>query len=99
MATHSLKVKAITTSLMVNYALLAKQKKTMTMMTKMKYSNDKDIQNFVRERLKDKSFTIKYGKKHNFLAHGNRKLSIPSTPSDFRSFQQFKHDVNRYLGH
>lgn len=76
-------------------------KKMMTTMTmiKMKLSNNKDIQNYLRRLLRDKSFKIRKGKKHNFLEKNNKKLCIPSTPSDFRSFQQFTHDVNKYLGH
>ena len=71
----------------------------MTMMTSMKLSKNKDIHNLLRKLLKDKSFTIRQGKKHNFLQRENKKLCIPSTPSDIRSFQQFKHDVKKYLGH
>ena len=67
------------------------------MMTDMKFSNNKDIHQFITKLLKQKSIQLTKGKKHNFLMINNRKLAIPSTPSDFRSFQQFKHDVNRFL--
>lgn len=69
----------------------------MTMMIEMKFSNNKDIHQFITRLLKQKSVYLSKGKKHNFLMINNRKLAIPSTPSDFRSFQQFKHDVNRFL--
>lgn len=69
----------------------------MTMMNKMKFSNDKDIHQLITKLLKQESVYLSKGKKHNFLIINNRKLAIPSTPSDFRSFQQFKHDVNRFL--
>lgn len=63
----------------------------------MKFSNNKDIHQFIIKLLKQKSIYVLKGSKHNFLIIKNRKLAIPSTPSDFRSFQQFKHDVNRFL--
>ena len=69
----------------------------MTMMTDMKFSNNKDIHQFIAKLLRQESIYLSKGKKHNFLMINNRKLAIPSTPSDFRSFQQFKHDVNRFL--
>lgn len=69
----------------------------MTMMIEMKFSNNKDIHQFISKLLKQESIHLAKGKKHNFLMFRDRKLAIPSTPSDFRSFQQFKHDVNRFL--
>ena len=69
------------------------------MMTSMKLSKNKDIQSLLRKLLKDKSFTVRQGKKHNFLQRENKKLCIPSTPSDIRSFQQFKKKKKKYLGH
>ena len=43
-------------------------------------------------------FKTKKGKKHNILiGPNNRRLAIPSTPSDYRAFQNFIHDVKRYL--
>ena len=43
-------------------------------------------------------FKTKKGKKHNrFIGPNNRRLAIPSTPSDYRAFQNFIHDVKRYL--
>lgn len=70
----------------------------MMTMIEMKFSNNKDIQNYLRRLLQDKSFKIRKGKKHNFLEKNNKKLCIPSTPSDYRSLQQFTHDVKKYLG-
>lgn len=88
---------------MENYVLHVKPMKiAMTIMMtiiKMKLSNNKDIQHYLRRLLQDKSFKIRKGKKHNFLEKNNKKLCIPSTPSDYRSFQQFTHDVKKYLGH
>ena len=69
----------------------------MTMMIDMKFSNNKDIHQFITKLLRQKSIYVSKGKKHTYLMINNRKLAIPSTPSDFRSFQQFKHDVNRFL--
>lgn len=43
-------------------------------------------------------FKIRKGKKHNILIGlNNRRLAIPSTPSDYRAFQNFIHEVKRYL--
>ena len=69
----------------------------MTMMIDMKFSNNKDIHQFIAKLLRQESIYLRKGKKHNFLMIHNKKLAIPSTPSDFRSFQQFKHDVTRFL--
>lgn len=83
---------------MGNYVIHAKLIKIMIyMMIEMKLSNNKDIHQLITKLLKQESIYLSKGKKHNFLMINNRKLAIPSTPSDFRSFQQFKHDVNRFL--
>lgn len=81
----------------MHHAKLIKIMIYMTMMIEMKFSNNKDIHQFITRLLKQKSVYLSKGKKHNFLMINNRKLAIPSTPSDFRSFQQFKHDVNRFF--
>lgn len=83
---------------MGNYVIHAKLIKIMIyMMIEMKLSNNKDIHQLITKLLKQESIYLSKGKKHNFLMINNRKLAVPSTPSDFRSFQQFKHDVNRFL--
>lgn len=82
---------------MKNFALHVKLNKMILMTINMKFSNNKDINQFIAKLLRQESIYLSKGKKHNFLMINNQKLAIPSTPSDFRSFQQFKHDVNRFL--
>jgi hypothetical protein len=59
-----------------------------------KYSNNKDINDKVKELIKSK-WLFRPGKKHNFLIPPNGgKLSIPSTPSCRHSFNNFCRDIN-----
>lgn len=64
----------------------------------MYYSKDMDINEYVKQLLKHKSFRIISGKKHDQLCIlEQRKIAIPSTPSKRRSFIEFKNNVKRIL--
>lgn len=64
----------------------------------MYYSKDKDLNEYVKQLLKHKSFRIISGKKHDQLCIlEQRKIAIPSTPSKQRSYIEFKNNVKRIL--
>ncbi len=59
-----------------------------------RYSNNKDINNKVKDLLK-LGWIYRSGKKHDAIISPNGfRLSIPGTPSDRRSFSNFKRDVH-----
>lgn len=59
------------------------------------YCKDKKIDALVRS-LRDYGWGFRRGKKHGVLTSPNgRKLTIPTTPSDIRAYQNFKRDVRR----
>lgn len=62
-----------------------------------KISKNSKINNFVKSILKTQSgWRVRHGKKHNILiAPDKRIFPIPNTPSDYRAFQNFYHDVRR----
>jgi len=58
-----------------------------------KYSNDKDINRYVRELVR-KGWRFKDGKKHpSLFAPCGRRLVVPASPSDSRAFYNFRRDV------
>lgn len=60
-----------------------------------KYSKDKNISNKVK-LLKRSGWMYRQGKKHGMIiSPGGVKLSIPGTPSDWRSWRNFNCEVNR----
>jgi len=63
----------------------------------MKYSNNKDINCFVRRLIKHGCTFVK-SKKHGvlFAPQGQRTI-VPSTPSDIRAYMNFKKDVLRRM--
>ncbi|MCF2849445.1 hypothetical protein NH514_20170 [Pseudoalteromonas sp. ACER1] len=60
-----------------------------------KYSSDKDINMLVRALLKKKGWSIRQGKHPKLITPSGLKLTVPSTPSDFRAFRNFKNDIRR----
>ena len=60
-----------------------------------KYTNDKDINKLINLLIKEGVCTYKAGKKHGKLIFENgRKITVSKSPSDYRAFENFKHDVN-----
>lgn len=64
----------------------------------MKYSNSKKIDSKVKMLIRG-GWTFKKGKKHGHVRSpwGTGILVIPSTPSDWRSFQNFERDLRRII--
>lgn len=57
------------------------------------YCKDKMINALVKE-LRLLGWGYRKGGKHGVLiAHGGRRLSVPSTPSDWRAYKNFRRDV------
>jgi hypothetical protein len=63
-----------------------------------KYSNDKNINTLVNQLLKYKGWSIKRGRHPILVTPMGRKLTVPSTPSDFRAYKNFKLDIRRLQG-
>jgi len=60
-----------------------------------KYSKDKNISNKVKI-LQRNGWEYRRGKKHGMIVSPRgKKLSIPGTPSDWRSWKNFNCEVNR----
>lgn len=66
----------------------------------MKFSNSKEIDTKVK-RLIRRGWTFKKGKNHGHVRApwGIGILIIPSTPSDWRSFQNFERDLRRIMSY
>ncbi|RZJ21665.1 MAG: hypothetical protein EON51_10310 [Acinetobacter sp.] len=63
-----------------------------------KYSNDKELNKFIRQLIKDDIASFRPGKKHDFLLVNQiQKITIPGTPSDQKAFLNFKTDIGRAL--
>jgi len=60
-----------------------------------KYSNDKNIHLLVH-RLIALGWRYHQGKKHGaIISPTGKKMTIPSTPSDYRAFYNFRSDIRR----
>lgn len=63
-----------------------------------KYSNDKELNKFIRHLIKNGIASFKPGKKHDFLLlNQSQKVTIPGTPSDRKAYLNFKTDIHRAL--
>ena len=63
----------------------------------MRYSKDKHIAALVRQ-LVHAGWRYHTGGRHGKLVSPvGRQVVVPSTPSDHRAFQNFKHDVRKLL--
>ncbi|EEV24662.1 hypothetical protein AM202_00510 [Actinobacillus minor 202] len=59
----------------------------------IRFSKDKNINNFVVKKIK-LGWKWKKGKKHHMLiSPQNYKIPIPSTPSDYRAYLNFIKDI------
>ncbi|MDB2386491.1 hypothetical protein N9W21_04020 [Shewanella sp.] len=58
-----------------------------------KYSNNKEINSLVKRLIKN-GWQILNRKKHALLiAPSGKRMPIPSTPSDYRAWYNFSHDI------
>ncbi|MGI1999642.1 hypothetical protein [Shewanella frigidimarina] len=63
-----------------------------------RFSNNKDIQNYIKNLIKLHRWQFSKGKKHNCLfSKAGKRITVPSTPSDCRSYQNFKKDIERII--
>jgi hypothetical protein len=64
-------------------------------------SNDKNIRDFVQNILRSGNWEIARHGKHVIIRHiaemANKTIVVPSTPSDPRTFENFRRDYLRYL--
>jgi len=61
----------------------------------MKFSNDKNINSFVKVLLNN-NWEVVRRRKHTIIQSPyGYKIPVPSTPSDSRSFVKFKCNINR----
>lgn len=62
-----------------------------------KFSNDKNINELVKKLIKQ-GWQVRLGKKHHILiAPNNRRLAIPSSPSDCRAFLSFTYQIRHLI--
>lgn len=58
-----------------------------------KFSYNKEVNQLVITKLRE-GWTVRRGKKHSVLiAPNNRRIAFPSTPSDYRAYQNFLHHL------
>ena len=58
-----------------------------------RFSKDKKIDGIVRYLIRS-GWTVRPGKKHaSILSPAGKRIAIPSTPSDFRSWRNFSRDI------
>ena len=62
----------------------------------MKYSKCKEINSLVRKLVRQ-GWLFRWGGKHGRIEHPDflGKLTVPKTPSDRKSFNNFRRDLNR----
>lgn len=61
-----------------------------------KYCSDKDINNRIRNLLRQ-GVLFRRGGKHNALILETGVIRVPCSPSDHRAFKNFESDVRRHL--
>jgi len=62
----------------------------------MKYYSNKDIDRLIRHLVRQ-GWNFHHGSKHGRLSHpkGRPTLTVPSSPGDYRSFQNFCRDLRK----
>ena len=64
-----------------------------------KYSRDKNINELVKRLLKHYGWKLKKQNRHPVsVSPSGQQQTIPCTPSDYRAFKNFKHDIRRLQG-
>jgi hypothetical protein len=61
----------------------------------MKFSSDKQIAVLVRSLVRQGWAYQSKGRHGKIISPTGKKFPVPSTPSDHRAFQNFKHDLRR----
>lgn len=64
----------------------------------MKYYTDKDMDHFIRKLLRE-GWSYERGRKHGRLVapDGKSFVTIAGSPSDYRSFENFRRDVRKIV--
>lgn len=63
----------------------------------MKYSNDKNIADFVRSLIRI-GWQYHMGGRHGkLISPKGRKIPVPCTPSDYRAILNFKRDIRKLI--
>jgi len=65
-----------------------------------RFSNNKDINKFIKSLIRGEKWSCLRGKKHPYLySPKGKRITVPSTPSDYRAYQNFKKDIMRVILH
>lgn len=66
----------------------------------MKYSSNKDIDQVIRQLIRQ-GWSFRRGGKHGRLTHpdGQQTLTVANSPSDYRSFHNFRRDLRKIASH
>ncbi|MBT0068284.1 hypothetical protein J4H69_20265 [Vibrio alginolyticus] len=65
-----------------------------------RFSKNKDINAFIRQLIKSKQWYCVQGGKHcSLFSPAGKRITIPSTPSDYRAYKNFKKDIERIIYH
>lgn len=63
-----------------------------------RFSKNKDINKFIKNLINDEHWYCLRGKKHPYLCSPKgKRITIPSTPSDYRAYQNFKKDIMKVI--
>jgi hypothetical protein len=63
-----------------------------------RFSNNKDINKFIKNLMRERKWYCLRGKKHPYLySSKGKRITVPSTPSDYRAYQNFKKDITRVI--
>jgi len=65
----------------------------------MKYSKNKEISCFVGKLISDGWKYHTGGKHGKLISPKGFRIPVPSTPSDYRAFQNFKRDIRRIINY
>ena len=61
------------------------------------YRKDKNIADHIRELIR-MGWTFRMGGRHGkLISPDGRRIPVPCTPSDYRSFDNFKRDIRKLL--
>ena len=61
-----------------------------------RFSKNKDINSFIRQLIKSEQWYCLQDKKHcSLFSPTGKRITVPSTPSDYRAYINFKKDIER----
>jgi len=65
-----------------------------------RFSKNKDINKFIKKLISGGKWSCLRGKKHPYLySPKGKRITVPSTPSDHRAYQNFKRDIMKVIVH